>query len=99
MFTKLRITLGELSEEFESLDENKLVPDSENSENNSISRFRWNLGNLDFFDLFYNNKFVNIEAAIKYIKKKIYFRDVYLFVNRVEKFYVIKEAILIRENL
>ena len=99
MFAKLRITLDELLGEFESLNENKLILDSENSENNSISRFKWNSDNLDFFDLFYNSKFVSIEATIKHIKKKIYFRDIYLFINRVEKFYVIKEVILIRENL
>ena len=42
MFIELRIVLGESLEESleESLDENKLALDSENSENNSISRFR-----------------------------------------------------------
>ena len=93
MFIELRIALGGAS------DGNKLALGSENSENNSASRFRWNLGDLGFFDLFYNSKSVSIEAAIKYTRKKIYFRDIHLFVSRVEKFCVIKGAALIRENL
>ena len=40
MLIKLRITLNESLGEFESLDENKLIPESENNKNNSILRFR-----------------------------------------------------------
>ena len=40
IFAKLRLALDESPEEFESLDENKLVLDSKNSENNLVLRVK-----------------------------------------------------------
>ena len=47
--------------------------------NNKINRF--NLNNVNFFDLFYKDKFIDIAFIIKYINKNIFFRDIYIFID------------------
>lgn len=36
---------------------------------------------VGFFDLFYDNKFNNIETKMKHVGKKTYFRDVFIFID------------------
>ena len=60
---------------------------------------RWNLANLDFFDLMYDDKFVSTEETMKHIEKNTYFRDVHFFIERVKNLVTIKDIELIRENL
>ena len=47
----------------------------------------------------YNDKFVRNETVIEYIEKEIYFRDVYIFVERVRDFTLIENIEMIRKNL
>ena len=67
--------------------------------NNNDEQSRWNSGDLNFFDLIYNDKFVKNEKAIEHIEKETYFRNVYLFVERVYDIVAIKNIEVIRENL
>ena len=53
---------------------------------------------VDFFDLFYDGKFNNIEVKIKHVKKKIHFRDVIIFINKIKKVIKVKDAELFRNN-
>ena len=46
---------------------------------------RWNFGDFGFFDFMYNNKSVNTGSIIEHIGKDIYFRDIYLFIERIKK--------------
>ena len=54
---------------------------------------------MRFFDLFYNNKSNNIEAKIEYIEKKIYFRDIMIFINRIKNITKVKSIKLLYNNL
>ena len=54
---------------------------------------------MRFFNSFYNNKSSNIEVKIKYIKKKIYFRDIMIFINRIKNIARVKNIELLRNNL
>ena len=54
---------------------------------------------MRFFDSFYNNKSSNIEAKIEYVEKKIYFRDITMFINRIKNIAKVKSVELLRNNL
>ena len=58
-----------------------------------------NSNNLNFFDFMYNDKFVKNETIIEHIEKETYFRNVYLFFERVRNLALIKNIEIIRENL
>ena len=57
------------------------------------------INNIDFFDLFYENKSNNIEIKIKYARKKIYFRNVIIFIDKIKNIIKIKKIELLRNNL
>ena len=48
---------------------------------------------------------MNIELIIEYINKEIYFRDIYLFIERIKNIIIVKNIIIgkniniVRENL
>ena len=48
------------------------------------SRSRFNLDDVRFFNSFYKSKFIDIILVIEYTKKSIFFRDIYIFINRVK---------------
>ena len=51
---------------------------------NSITT-RQNTNELDFFNLYYNNKTIYSDISlIEYTNKDTYFRNIYLFLNRVK---------------
>ena len=54
---------------------------------------------MRFFNSFYNNKLNNIKARIKYIEKKIYFKNITIFINRIKNITKIKNIKLLRNNL
>ena len=54
---------------------------------------------IGFFDFFYNNKFNNTKAKIKHIRKKTYFYNVFIFINRIKNIIKIKSVKLMRNNL
>ena len=60
---------------------------------------RFITANVDFFDLFYNDKLSDIVLDIKYTNKDIYFRDVTIFINRIKNITYIKDTKLTRVNL
>ena len=64
---------------------------------NVISRFL--SSDIEFFNSFYDNKSSNIEAGIEYIGKKIYFRNVTMFINRIKNIAKVKNIKLSRNNL
>ena len=47
----------------------------------------------------YNKKFSANDDFLKYINKNIYFRDVHLFVERIQNIIKIKNFEMIRNNL
>ena len=66
-------------------------------DNNNFSRFQIN--NVKFFDLFYDEKFNDIETEIKYIEKNTYFRDVIVFIDKIKNVIKMKNDKLLRHNL
>ena len=54
---------------------------------------------IEFFDLFYNKKFKNLIIKMKYTEKKIYFRDIIIFIDRIKNIIRVKDVKLIRNNL
>lgn len=65
--------------------------------NDGINRF--NSDDVDYFDSFYESKFVNIASIIEHSDKSIFFRDIYIFINRVKDVTRVKGDILLRQNL
>ena len=61
--------------------------------NNEIDRF--NLNNVGYFDSFYESKSINIVFIIKHINKSIFFRDIYVFVNRVKDVTRVKNDVIL----
>ena len=54
---------------------------------------------MRFFDSFYDNKSSDIEAEIEYAGKKIYFRDITIFIDRIKDIARVKSVELLRNNL
>ena len=49
-------------------------------------------------NLIYNNKLLTTIKFVKYIEKNIYFRDVYLFIDRIKNMIVCKNFEFLRNN-
>ena len=62
----------------------------------NVSRSRFNLDNVRFFNSFYESKFLDITLVIKYTKKSIFFRNTHIFINRVKDIVRIKGDKLLR---
>ena len=71
----------------------------ETTSNSSNDNTKWNAEKLRFFDSMYDNKSISIDQVMKHAEKNIYFRDVYLFLNRVKNMTLIHEDQFVRENL
>ena len=82
--------LSDLSNSFENLETNVVNKGYEN---------RFFNNDVGFFDFFYDDKFNNIEARIKHVKKKTYFRNVLIFIDRIKNIIKMKDAKLFRNNL
>ena len=81
------------SKNFESLDQNVVVV------TNNTSTSRWNAIDVKFFDFFYDDKSMHIDKSIIHFVKNIYFRDVYIFIDKVNDLIIVKSFESIRENL
>ena len=69
-------------------------------ETNDNDTFKWNADDLEFFDLMYDDKFIDAnDEFIEYIEKNIYFRNVHLFIERVKNLTVVKNVDKIWNNL
>ena len=55
-----------------------------NTSNNNRSNSRFVTSDISFFNLFYNNKSIDITSGIEYSGKEIYFRNVIVFINRIK---------------
>ena len=51
---------------------------------NNKSNSRFVTSDISFFNLFYNDKSINITFEVKYSEKKIYFYNVVIFINRIK---------------
>ena len=60
------------------------------TEDSNENRSRFNLDNVGFFNSFYESKFIDITLIIEYTKKSIFFRNIYIFINRVKNIARIK---------
>ena len=69
------------------------------NDNNNEDNDRFNSDNIGFFDSFYESKSINTASAIEHSNKSIFFRDIYIFVNRVKNIAYAKKDILLRQNL
>ena len=77
-----------------------------NSISNSISLFqnqnqndnRWNIVEIDFFNSHYNDKIIVTTFVIEHVKKNFYYRDIHVFLNKVQNISIIKKSKLIRNN-
>ena len=71
--------------------------EEEVTNDNVIPRFL--SSDIEFFDSFYDNKSSNIGVEIEYIEKKIYFKDITMFINRIKNIARVKGVELLRNNL
>ena len=69
-----------------------------NNDRNPNRNGRQNPINFNFFDPIYNGKSINTGLLIKYTGKDIYFRNIYLFIDRIKEIAVIKSNKAIRTN-
>ena len=80
---------------FESQEMNEMNDDNVDNADN-----RWNVVEIDFFDLHYDDKsFVSETSFIDNISKNIYFRDVHHFITRTKKMTITREKQLMKNNL
>ena len=55
---------------------------------------------MSFFDLNYDDKIINNDAAImKYAEKNAHYKDIYLFIIIAKEIIIIKNSQLIQNNL
>lgn len=54
---------------------------------------------VNFFDLIYDEKSFVIDNLIEHVNKNTYFRDIYLFIERIKNITIVKNANLLRNNL
>ena len=59
----------------------------------------WNAQKINFFDFFYDDKTIVIDDSIIHVDKKIYYKNVHFFVNRIKNMITIKNKKFFRENL
>ena len=86
----------ELSGSFKPLKELGVI-EADAIEDNKTLRFL--NSDVEFFNSFYDGKLSNIEVGIKYIKKETYFRDVFIFINRIKDVARVKSIKLLRNIL
>ena len=72
--------------------------DSFENDNDNYDNNQFQSKHLDFFDLFYDDKFVIIDAIMKFINENIVFRDVHLFMIKARNFVVTKNENIVRRN-
>ena len=60
------------------------------AEDDNKSRSRFNSDDVEFFNSFYESKSIYTILVIKYTKKNTFFRDIYMFINRVRNIVRIK---------
>ena len=80
----------EFLKDLESQEELELV------DNNIDDTKRFNSDNVNYFDSFYESKFIDTTLAIEHINKSIFFRDIYIFVDRVKNVIRVKSNTLLR---
>ena len=72
------------------------IPGADNGQGST----RWNPSDLGFFDPFYDNKSISSGgAAMEYTGKETYFRNMHLFIARVNEFVDTKGQDIVRQNL
>ena len=80
------------TESFDSLD-------SFENDNDDNDNSQFQSKHLNFFDSFHDDKFVTIDATMKFINENIVFRDVHLFMTKTKNFAVTKNENIVRRNL
>ena len=60
---------------------------------------RWNADNIRFYNSYYEGKSIGSALPIKYIGKEIFFRDIYLFIERAKEVVSVKGGEIICNNL
>ena len=60
---------------------------------------RWNAIDIEFFDSYYDDKTAVIASIIEHTEKDIYFKNVYVFIERVKNLTIIKKDESIKTNL
>ena len=99
---ELRAIIAEFRVMLESLEPSEDLEPQEESElvdNNTDDTKRFNPDDVDYFDSFYESKFIDTIFAIEHIDKNIFFRDIYVFVDRVKNVARAKSNTLLRQNL
>ena len=78
-------------ESLENLENSKVSRELEVAEDSNKSRIRFNLDNVKFFNSFYESKSIDTTLVIKYTRKSTFFRNIYIFINRVKNIARIKD--------
>ena len=94
MFDEFRTTVS--VESSKSLGPQGQLGLASNKSNGSNDSEKFNSDNIDYFDLFYENKSINIVFIIEYTEKSIFFHNIYIFFNRVKNIVRVKDNALLR---
>ena len=87
-------------DDVESFDSFNLSKSSNQNNDNNDNNSKWNSIDLDFFNLYYDDKsLINEVNFIVNIEKDTYFRDVHLFIVRTKEMTLTKDEQLIKNNL
>ena len=81
---------SESSKDLESQGESELV------DNDIDDTKRFNPDNVNYFDPFYESKFIDTILAIEHIDKSTFFRNIHIFVDRVKDVARVKNNTLLR---
>ena len=95
MITEFR-AIPELLGSSGSLGNLGVLGELEVAEDGNRSRSRFNLDDVEFFNLFYESKSIDIILVIEYTGKSTFFRDIYVFIDRVRDIARIKGDKLLR---
>ena len=78
----------------------KSKANNQNNINNVNNNNRWNVINFNFYNSFYDKKFVTFKTfLIEHFDKNSYFRDIYIFIDKIIELIVIKKIKMIKKNL
>ena len=76
-------------------DSSKSIDENDNDDNDD----QWNSIDLKFYDSHYNDKSIDNDTLfIKHVDKNNYFRNIYLFVNKIKRTTKTKKKQIIRDN-
>ena len=78
----------------------KSIKSSKSTKKNlMIENKQFNSKNINYFDFNFENKLTVTENVITHSEKNIYYKNVYVFVEKIKKMTIIFDVKIVRQNL